>query len=369
MYLWQPMKTNQLVRYLLGILGLLFLAWFFWQVKQVVIYFVISVVLALIGRPLVRLLRKVKIKDKELPDWLTALTVLTSYIFVVSLFFKFLIPVLAEQIDIIVNLDVEKLLNEFEGPISQLENWFQGLNIKGVNKEEIQAQLAKYVDFSHLADVIDGVMSGLGSVLIGFMSVLFITFFLLKDNMIVNRMVDAVTPDKYLKSIHKILSDTKDLLTRYFIGVFIQVSIITALVSIGLSIFSIPNALLIGFVAGLINIIPYLGPIIGATFGLALSLLSFQHMQLDGDIGTLVLKILAVFATAQMTDNFVLQPLIFSKSVKAHPLEIFVVIMSAGMLAGVVGMILAVPIYTFLRIVAKEFFQGYKVVQGLTKSL
>ena len=81
------------------------------------------------------------------------------------------------------------------------------------------------------------------------------------------------------------------------------------------------------------------------------------------------LQALSVFVVAQMIDNFVLQPTIFSKSVKAHPLEIFLVILSAGSLGGIVGMILAIPLYSFLRIVAKEFFNGYKVVQGLTKNI
>ncbi|MBO6516674.1 MAG: AI-2E family transporter [Bacteroidia bacterium] len=363
------MRSNPIVRILIGILGLLFLAWFFWQIKQVVIYFAVSTVLALMGRPLMRLLKRVKIGERELPSWSRAAAVLASYFILLILFFKFLIPVLASQVEIILNLDIEQLLVEFHEPISRLESWFQSLNISTVSREDLQEQFINYFDFSDVTSFLDGLVSGLGSMLIGFMSILFITFFLLKDKSIVNNIVDALTPDKYLKRIHHILSDTKDLLTRYFVGVAIQVSIITTVVTLGLTIFGIPNALLIGFMAGLINIIPYLGPIIGATFGIILSVLSHVHLQLDGDLGILILKIAAVFSVAQLTDNFVLQPLIFSKSVKAHPLEIFVVIMSAGMLAGVVGMILAVPTYTFLRIVAKEFFQGYKVVQGLTKDL
>lgn len=369
-YLWAAiMKTNQVVRFILGALGLIFLAWFFWQIKQVVIYFMISTVLALMGRPLTSFLAKVKIGEKAVPAWLSAIAVLFSYMVLLVLFFKFLIPILAEQIEIIVNLDVEGLLLEFDEPIRKLEDWFLSMNITGVNRQEIRDQFLDYLDFSHFANIFDSLVSGLGSLLIGGMSVLFITFFLLKDRDIVSNIVDALTPDRYLKSIHNILKETKDLLTRYFIGVAIQVSIITAIVSIGLTLFGIPNALLIGFMAGLINIIPYLGPIIGAAFGIAISLLSHVHLNMDGEIVPLVLKIVAVFSTAQLTDNFVLQPLIFSKSVKAHPLEIFVVIMASGMIAGVVGMILAVPTYTFLRIVAKEFFQGYKVVQGLTRDL
>jgi len=363
------MKTNQIVRFALGLVGLIILVWFAWQVKQVFVYFAVSVVLALMGRPVMSKITQIKIKGHAIPDWAGGLVVIATYLVLVALFFKFLIPVLAEQIDIIVNLDVELILQEFSGPIASLEKWFKDMNINGIDRDSIQDELVGYLNFTSVSTAFENVLSGLGTILVAFMSILFITFFLLKDKNIVNNIVDTLTPDKYLKSIHNVIAETKDLLTRYFIGVVIQVSIITTIVSIGLSIFNVPNALLIGFIAGLINIIPYIGPIIGATFGISLSLLSYVHMDIGMDLGPLILKILGVFAVAQLTDNFVLQPLIFSKSVKAHPLEIFVVIMAAGMIAGVVGMILAVPTYTFLRIVAKEFFQGYKVVQGLTKDL
>jgi len=363
------MNTKQVLRILLGLAGLVLLVWFAWQVKQVFVYFAVSIVLALMGRPAMRLLGDLEVKGKNLPDWASAAVVLVTYLFVIYLFFQFLIPILASQIEIIVNLDVDTLLSEFDAPIKRVEEWFFNMNINGVSRAEIQGEIANYLDFSHLSTMFENVVSGLGSVLIGFMSILFITFFLLKDKEIVNNIVNSLTPDRYLKSINNILKDTKDLLTRYFIGVVIQISIITTIVSVGLTLFGVPNALLIGFMAGLINIIPYLGPLIGAAFGISLSMLSHVHLQLPGDLSVLLIKVVTVFVIAQTTDNFVLQPLIFSKSVKAHPLEIFVVIMAAGMLAGVVGMILAVPTYTFLRIVAREFFQGYKLVQGLTKDL
>lgn len=321
------------------------------------------------GRPLMRLFDKLDIKGRKIPSWFSALVVLIVYLVVLVMFFEFLIPILSKQVEIIVGLDVDALLQEFNQPIVRIENWFKSMNINGVNRDEIRNQIVQYTNFSHLSDLFQGILSGLGSLLIGFMSVLFITFFLLKDRQIVNNIIDTLTPDKYLTKVHNIIEDTKDLLTRYFIGVAIQISIITAIVTIGLKIVGVDNALLIGFAAGIINIIPYLGPIIGATFGVALTLLTQFNGDINPSVGPLILKVLMVFSTAQLVDNFVLQPLIFSKSVKAHPLEIFVVIMVAGMIAGVVGMILAVPAYTFLRIVAKEFFQGYKVVQGLTKDL
>ena len=76
-----------------------------------------------------------------------------------------------------------------------------------------------------------------------------------------------------------------------------------------------------------------------------------------------------VFAITQLIDNIVLQPLIYGNSVHAHPLEIFLVILLAGSMAGIPGMILAIPGYTVLRVILREFFNKYKLVETLTKNL
>ena len=83
----------------------------------------------------------------------------------------------------------------------------------------------------------------------------------------------------------------------------------------------------------------------------------------------LVLKVGVVFLVVQLIDNFVFQPMIYSSSVKAHPLEIFLVILMASSIAGVPGMILAIPTYTILRVVAKEFFNQFPIVQNITKDI
>ncbi len=363
------MKNKQIVQFVLGAIGLIFLFWLFWQMRQVFVYFAISIVVALMGRPLMKVLERVKIKGRKIPTWVNSMVVLATFLFFIVLIIRFLTPILTSQMEIIAAINMEELFNAFEGPLASFEQTLKELNIKGIDRQTIQDQLTSYMDFTVVSDFFATLVSGLGAALIGFMSVLFITFFLLKDQQIVNNIIDSVTPDKYLESIHKIITDTRELLSRYFLGVVLQISIIATIVGAGLSIVGIPNAILIGILAGVFNIIPYLGPIIGTIFGLTLSLLSNVNTQMDASMAPLIAQVMLVFAIAQVTDNFVLQPVIFSKSVHAHPLEIFLVIMTAGMVVGVVGMILAVPTYTFLRIVAKEFFQGYKVVQGLTKDL
>jgi len=128
------------------------------------------------------------------------------------------------------------------------------------------------------------------------------------------------------------------------------------------------QALLIGLTAAILNIIPYLGPLIGSGLGILMGL-AF-HI----DLGIVNLLPLAgymalVFMAVQMVDNFIFQPFIFSSSVNAHPLEIFLVIMMAGSIGGVTGMIAAIPAYTILRVFAKEFFNNFRLVKKLTEKI
>jgi predicted PurR-regulated permease PerM len=131
----------------------------------------------------------------------------------------------------------------------------------------------------------------------------------------------------------------------------------------------VESALLIGFLGGLMNVIPYLGPIIGTFMGLVIGITSNLSLGMYEDILPISAVIVGTFAAANLIDNLILQPLIYSTSVKAHPIEIFLVILMAGSLAGIPGMILAIPGYTVLRIIAKQFFSGSKLVQQITKNI
>jgi len=124
------------------------------------------------------------------------------------------------------------------------------------------------------------------------------------------------------------------------------------------------------------NIIPYVGPIIGAVFAAVITISSNIGMPfypIEGmdqpSLMYLLIKVFVAFGVMQLLDNFILQPNIFSKSVKAHPLEIFIVVLAGANIGGIAGMVLAIPAYTVVRVVAKVFLSEFKVVQSLTKGL
>jgi predicted PurR-regulated permease PerM len=201
------------------------------------------------------------------------------------------------------------------------------------------------------------------------MSILFIAFFFLKEQGLFLDALQAIVPSKYEKEVIHALDDSSRLLRRYFVGVSIQVTTITIFVSLVLTVFGMKNALLIAFFAALINVIPYLGPVIGATFGVLITISSNLDLPFYEEMLPLIFIVIITFAAMQFLDNFVLQPFIFSNSVSAHPLEIFIVILVGAKLSGIVGMVLAIPVYTVIRVIAKSFLSEFRLVQKLTKKL
>jgi len=235
--------------------------------------------------------------------------------------------------------------------------------------DRVRHNLYTFLNPSRIPKLFTSVMGKIGNLIIGIFSVIFIAFFFLREHGLFNNMISSVIPDKYEYQTYQAIDQTSSLLIRYFTGVLGQMTVITIFVSILLSILGVKNALLIGFFAALMNVIPYIGPIIGAGFALTITISSNLDMSFYDQMVPLILKVMLVFGLMQLLDNFIVQPKIFSKSVKAHPLEIFITVLVGAKLGGVAGMVLAIPLYTVLRVVAKVFLSEFKVVQSITKDL
>jgi len=199
--------------------------------------------------------------------------------------------------------------------------------------------------------------------------VLFIAFFFMKDENMFEDTLLLLVPEKQHHATRKVIAESKNLLMRYFIGVMLEVLGVMSIISLGLWILGVENALLIGFFGGMMNIIPYIGPVIGALIALTLGVTGTLAAGLYADLLSVLAKLGGVLIVANFIDNNILVPMIYSKSVKAHPLEIFFVIIMGGSLAGLIGMLLAIPVYTVLRVIAKEFLQQFRVVQKLTEKI
>ena len=143
------------------------------------------------------------------------------------------------------------------------------------------------------------------------------------------------------------------------------------LITIGMTIAGIDfqQALVMGLILGILNVIPYVGPWLGLFIAIIMGVASHMNQDFTTVVIPLVTYMIIVEAITHLIDNIVFQPVIFSNSVKAHPLEIFVVVLAAGFAAGIPGMIFGIPAYTVLRVFAREFFYNFKAVQRITSSL
>lgn len=263
------------------------------------------------------------------------------------------------KIALVVNIDND--IHNNEAPLANEET----SSLVGLMKEKVFT----FLNPNRVLGVVNSIFSFSTNLLVTLMSVLFVAFFFLKENGLFKNMLSSFVPDSYETSALKAFDDSKELLMRYFLGIVIQISIVTLLVWIALSLLGIKSALLIAVFAALMNVIPYLGPILGAAIGGLVVICSNLDASFFAVTFPQLIKIGAVFGCMQFIDNFLLQPNIFSKSVKAHPLEIFIVILIGAKLGGVLGMVIAIPTYTVFRVLGKVFLSEFKIVQALTKGV
>jgi len=360
--------ANGILRAVAIMVGVVLLAYFFYKIQSVLAYLAIAAVIALLGRPIVLFLRR----KLRFPN---TLAVVATMIFMLAIFLGILalfVPLITEQSKNLSLLDIEELKGNLNTLYLQTLEYF-GASTGSVNdlitESHFEESVLKGLDLGFIPNFLNSFVNALSSFSIGLFSVLFISFFFLKDsNLLQNGMLTFV-PDNKESNLVKSIDKINGLLSRYFAGILLQLFILFVIYTIALLIVGVENAIVIAFLCALFNIIPYIGPIIGGAIMITLTMTSF----LGADFSTVILpNALYVFiglVIGQLVDNFFSQPFIFSKSVKSHPLEIFLVIIIAGLLFGVVGMVVAVPGYTAIKVILKEFLADYSFVKKLTKNL
>jgi predicted PurR-regulated permease PerM len=355
-----------------GILVLLGCAWFF---RNIVVYILVSGVFSIMGRPLVDLFCNIRIRKWSLPRYLGALLTLVAIWGVIILFFVIFVPLVTRQINYFSTIDSEKIVQIISGPINKVENLVRAINKDIPQNITIQDYVVKKVagilNINMIQNFIGSLISILGNVIIAIFSITFITFFFLKDQRLFFESILMWVPDKYVDNVTRALNSIKQLLTRYFIGIVIQSTCIMILVTIGMTFVGIDfqQALVMGLIIGVLNVIPYAGPWIGLAIAITMGVASHISQDIQTVVVPLVTYMIIVEVITHLIDNIVFQPVIFSNSVKAHPLEIFIVVLAAGFAAGIPGMILGIPAYTVLRVFAREFFYNFKAVQKITSGL
>jgi predicted PurR-regulated permease PerM len=359
-------NSNSITKGLLkaiGILALVFLLLFFlYKIQMVIVYIAIAAVLSLIAKPIIIFL-KGKLK---FPNTLAVLTTMTFFILFFIGLISMLVPLIIEQGENLSLLNTTQLQLQIESVLIQVNDYFIQNNID-ILSELKNADLFK--NLTAIPNFLNALIGGLGSFGIGLFSVIFISFFLMKDSMLLENSIYIFVSEKSKTKLQQSIGTITHLLSRYFIGLVVQISVLFFIYFIFLAVFGVKNSFVIAFLCALLNIIPYIGPIIGGFLMLFLTMSSNLGSDFQTEILPTTIYVMIGYIFAQLLDNFISQPVIFSKSVKSHPLEIFLVIIISGILFGVVGMIVAVPTYTAIKVILKAFLSQNKIVKSLTKDI
>ena len=369
-------NTDKLAGYLIKLGGLAIVLALCWYFKNVLIYIIVAFVVSMIGRPFMQLLKKIRIKGKSAPNWLLAIFTIVLILAVLVLLFTQMVPLVSNIVR-----DASAISDSAQfssNPIEKVNEWIIGLFPDVGADFDITAvvlgKLKELVSFSQVSGLVGSVASLVIDIVVAVFSVVFIAFFFIKEDGLFERILCALVPDRHELTLRKTLSEIKQLLSRYFVGLVIEMLGVALVDFLGLWLiarFDFSYAIGVGFIAGLLNVIPYVGPligdVIGIVFGIVLKL--GTGAGLDVNIWVFALIILAIMLAAQLIDNFIYQPLIYSTSIKAHPLEIFIVLLMAGHIGGIVGMLVAIPAYTVVRVIAIRFFYRFKPIQRLVPDL
>lgn len=348
-----------------------------WYLRSVLAYIALALVVSLLALPFRRLFAKIHFGKYQNPDWLCAIMAIST-VFLLMMSLSYLVVPLVNDVSRDIRMaNLEDLTNAVSVPLNAINEWIEAItsgleteiNVESVIFNKIQ----DIMNGGTVSNVVGGVTGFVMNLGVTAFSVIFISFFFIKTPSLFENIVKALVSDDDEERVHKSLHEIVTLLTRYFTGVSLEVACVWLINFIGLwaiARMGFKYSIGIAFLAGVLNIVPYIGPLIGGALGVSMSLIIHYATAgiygLDLPIIGFVLVLIGIFVFAQLIDNYILQPVIYSNSVQAHPLEIFIVFLIAGQIGGMAGMIAAVPAYTVFRVIAREFFTNIKPIRRLT---
>jgi predicted PurR-regulated permease PerM len=366
---------NTTLRNFLIIVGIAVLVYLSWYFRNIFLYILVAGVISLIGRPIVDLLNGIRIWKFRFPKFLSSLIALLLLYGLLALFFVVFIPLVSRQLDALSGFDAGSLVQGLRDQLDRLETFirkvYRDMPADKSLYDIVVTAITDVLNPASISDFAGSIMTVVKKFVVAFVAITFLAFFFLKDEGLFKETIMVAVPDQYESRIRNVLHSIKTLLIRYFIGIILQSTIVLINITIGMTIVGFPfhQALVMGLLIGVFNVIPYVGPWLGGSIAVLMGMATAVTTAGYPAIWLLIIYMIIVIACTQAIDNNLIQPLVYSRSVNAHPIEIFLVILAVGSFAGVGGMIIAVPAYTALRVFAREFFNNFGPVRKITSGL
>lgn len=309
--------------------------------KAILAPFIIAMIVSYVLNPIVTLLH-----ERKVPRTAAVLLIYAVFCAALAVILVNLIPMFKEQMDQL-NRHVPDLTIRAESLVTDLNNSFLPDSIReGLNKSIFQMEKKLSETVTHFINNIGSVVN---AVFIAFI-IPFLAFYILKDFDLFERTVITYVPKSHRKHTVRLLKDIDSALGSYIRGQFIVCIIVGILAYIGYIIIGVPYPLLLASVVAITNIIPYLGPF----FGAAPALLVASTISLK-----MVLLVAIVNMSCQVLEGNVVSPQVVGRTLHIHPLAIIFALLVGGEVAGIVGMILAVPIFAALKVIVQHIFAYY----------
>lgn len=298
----------------------------------------IAGILYFIFNPIVRLL------EKKLPRTLSILLIYLVFVAFIGFVLSAVGPVFTKQVTDLFN-NIPSYVKQIQIFIKQMSNsqWFTWImNQDFVSVAKIESSIGEYL--TSLPENITGSLTSVFGVVTNIaltaVTVPFILFYMLKDGHRFPNLAVKILPDKYKNEGLKIFKDLYETLAAYIQGQLIVCLFVGTACFIGFWIAGVKYALILGLIIAVTNIIPYVGPFLGAAPAVIIAFL---------DSPTKALIALIIVVAVQQTDGNLLSPLIIGRRLNTHPLTIILLLIGAGSFGGILGMILAVPAYALLK--------------------
>jgi predicted PurR-regulated permease PerM len=338
-------------RFFLIVLVIAFIVILFPFVKDVLIMFIIAWLLSVLLSPVVDFLESKGFKR----GW-AILIVMILILALVGFSFSLIIPGIIRTVEAMTSKLQSDVLTEFS---MEIEAFFE----KNFNNAELARNVTARLNEIgvNLLNSLGEFFKNVGAFLASMIIVPVITFFLIKDSRRFKEVIISKVPNKYFELSLNILHKVENQVGKYIQGQAIDALIVGLLSTLGLFLINlrfdnpVPYFVFIGMLAGLANMIPYVGPVVGAIPALATAILNNPD-----NLGLVLLWIVIMFVLVQAIDNAFVSPLVVSKSVNMHPLVVIVVVIIGGNIAGAIGMLFAVPLTGIVKVTLSQVIWGLK---------
>lgn len=319
-------------------------AWLMWFFSALFIYLIVGILLAYLIQPLVTWFQGTGMP--RIPAILAAFVLVAGAL---ALVITYTVPFVSAQFTALAaQITVERVREVLAGMEFRLP-----LVPPGTLASAAERAILSLTREEQLSTIATAVVDVLADVVYALLVVPFVTFFVLRDGPWIRRWLLQMVPNRYFEPTLALVEKVEINLGRYLKGLLMQCLSVGAVATVMLHIVGLSNATAVGIFTGLANTIPYFGPLVGLVAGATIGIVQ------TGDL-SLVPGVFVAMVVTQISDNLLFQPFIFSRAARAHPLFILFVVLIGAQLAGIVGMLVAIPVSTIIRVTAQQMLWSYR---------